>query len=482
MAQIAMISDHRGASEAPALASVESEAALLGALMCETGLIDVICDKVDADDFFEPVHQRIYAAILESTAAGKSPGPATLVPLFKGDPAFDHLGGVGYLAVLTSGGKIAHIGAHGFARQIADLAARRRLIAELAIASSSAADCNNLLADVVNQSDAALVAAIERRESMAQPTGGECVASAIARIEAIRASSGRIGVSTGISDLDDLLGGFEPGQLIIMAARPGMGKTAVACSAALGMAKQGAGVLFVSLEMNGSELGMRMVTDHCFQDGRGIPFSRVVDADLSDGQMRLLCRAQDQIKPYPLRVADSGSVTMSRLSLGIRRTKRRMKAEGVDLKVVIIDYLQLLHPDSKTKSAYEAVSEISRGLKALSKDAGVTILALAQLSRAVETREDKRPQLSDLRDSGQIEQDADAVVFLYREEYYLERAKPKSGVEAQHEDMLAQARNRISLICAKRRNGRVGERLAWYFPTYQAVRGSREMEALEGML
>jgi len=461
-----------------ALENTEAEAVLLGAIMQHNSKVYLISDKLAPDDFAEAIHGRIYHAVLELLASGKSASPITMAPLFQNDEAMRQLGGPAYLAKLTGSGMAAMVPVEEFADQILDLAARRRLIDALDVTTNEAADCSTPLAEIIDRSDAALVAAIERRETWAQPTAGEAVAQAIARIEAIKANDGKVGVTTGISELDDLLGGFEPGQLVIVAARPGMGKTAVACSAARGMAKQGEGVLFVSLEMKADELGMRIASDHCFQNGRGVPFNAIVNARITDDQMRALIRAENEIRTYPLNIIDAGSVTMSRLALGVRRNKRRMAAKGHELKVVIIDYLQLLQTDQRSKSVYEAVSEISRGLKALAKDAGVAIVALAQLNRGVEGRENKIPVLSDLRDSGQIEQDADAIIFLHREEYYLERTKPKPGNEALHEQSLEACRNRIGYFCAKRRNGCVGDRMGWYLPVYQAVRGSDQMGAL----
>lgn len=455
-----------------ALVNIEGEAMLLGALLENNARLDPIMDVLAAEDFHETVHAVIFQAILDTTALGKHASPVTLHPLFQNDRRFDDVGGPGYLAALTGSSSI-FVAIDHLAAQIADLAARRRLIASLDGARDRVTDPSLSLSQLVDEADAALVAAVERRETMHQPSAAECLDEVMERIHLIQKNEGKVGTTTGICDLDNLLGGFEPGQLVIMAGRPGMGKTAVSCSIALGAARQGHGVLFASLEMKSIELGMRMATDLCFDGSRGIMFKRVVEATVDHTEMRRIARAREEIKEWPLRVIDAGSVTMGRLALGVRRHKRRMAAQGHELKLVIIDYLQLLQPDGKPRSAYESVSEVSRGLKALAKDAGVAILALAQLNRAVEQRDDKRPMLSDLRDSGQIEQDADAVIFLHREEYYLQRAKPKNqdAIPA-WEQAKSNCASRIDFICAKRRNGRIGDETGYFFAHYQAVRGS----------
>lgn len=272
--------------------------------------------------------------------------------------------------------------------------------------------------------------------------------------------------------LDDLLGPIKPKQLVILAARPGMGKTATAISYAQGAAQLGHGVLFVSLEMSSTELAGRMVSDLCHDQEIDLPYNAVRDGTLNRAQRDWIGRAREFAGELPFQVVDTGSLTVSRLSMLVRSHQRRMKAKGQELQLVVIDYLQLLQGDRRA-SAYERISEISMGLKALAKDTGVGIMALAQLSRAVEQREDKRPMLSDLRDSGQIEQDADAVLFLLREEYYLwqEQREPHDPKFGDWQVAMADARNRIEFILAKRRNGTTGSAMGSFHGAYQAVRG-----------
>lgn len=462
---------------AAVLWNTEGEAALLGGLMVDNRLVDVIADILVPEDFYEAAHGAIFSAIVAATTLGRQASPVTLRPLFENDPAFRELGGAAYLAQLTGSGAVMLVDLKSIANDIAELAARRRLMDRLADTRGMVADLDKPLLELVDEADAALVAAVERRDTAAQPTMAEAMGAMIDRITTIQANDGKVGVASGISDVDRLLGGFDAGQLVILAGRPGMGKTAVACGIAKGVAQGGAGVLFVSLEMGSVELAQRVASDLCYTGRHGIPFTRIVDATVDPNEMRYLARATSEARDLPLTIVDAGSVTMARLALSVRRHKRRFAAKGRELKLVVVDYLQLLHPSKKGMSPYEQVTEISKALKALAKDSGICILALAQLNRGVEQREDKRPNLSDLRDSGQIEQDADAVMFLYREEYYLANKKPRKEEHIpQWESDMAQVRDRIEFILAKRRNGRTGHRTGWYFSEYQAVRGSDDRQ------
>jgi len=226
--------------------------------------------------------------------------------------------------------------------------------------------------------------------------------------------------------------------------------------------------------MSGTELSARMLSDLSFDGHRGVLYSNIRDGDLTDNQKREVWKARNMLADMPLRVIDAGKLTTSRLSMLVMRTKRRMEAAGQTLDLVIVDYLQLLSPDYQTRGMYEKVSEISMALKAIAKTHGVTVMALAQLSREVEKRPDKVPQLADLRDSGQIEQDADGVVFLVRQAYYMKQDEPDkadpahAGWQANYD----RARNQIEFIVAKRRNGETGKAEGQFFGQFQAVRGS----------
>jgi replicative DNA helicase len=279
--------------------------------------------------------------------------------------------------------------------------------------------------------------------------------------------------SQRIEAVDELLGPLEPKSLTIVAARPGMGKTAFSSSYALGAARAGHGVLFVSLEMSRDQLAGRMIADVAFDDADArIPYTAIQRRNLNDWQRARARQVAGWIGELPLTIVDAGSLTVGRLDMLIRRNRRRMAARGKSLDLVVVDYLQLLNPDHRAKSAYEATSEVSKRMKAMAKDHEVAIMALAQLSRSVEQRQDKRPLLSDLRDSGQIEQDADAVLFLMREEYYLMQTEPQNDPEAHErwEAKLERCRGTIDFIVAKQRHGTTGTARGRFFGPYQAVR------------
>lgn len=463
-----------GPARAPmALTDVQSEAALLGALIADNSRVDVVADLLLPADFSESLHADIYETVLRLTAAGAQADPSTLRPAFANDPRMLELGGAQYLHTLTDG-VLFFLEIKETARVLADLAARRRLIKALNVTIDNVPDAERALNQLVEEADSALVAAVERRESLTQISAGDAARAALQEIETIRRDGSPVGARCGISDIDDMLGGFRPGQMIIVGARPGMGKTAVAVAIARGCAQRGSGTLFVSLEMSAIEISQRMMADMAFKAGRGIEFDHIVNATLGSSSMSELVRISRELDEMPLTIVDAGSMTTARLALGIRRHKRRFAAAGVPLNLVVVDYLQLLRADREYRSVYETISDISRSIKAMAKDCGVAVLALAQLNRALEGRDDKRPTLADLRDSGQIEQDADAVMFLHREEYYLARQRPKKGADVdEQEAMKHAAAGRIDFILAKRRNGQSGiSRRGHYVTHYQAVRGS----------
>lgn len=448
-------------------ANVEAEAALLGALLIDNAFVERAADLLTPDDFLEPVHANIFAVIVREVALGKTVTPVLLKPYFDGDPGLAQLGGLAYLARLTGDGQ-GLIGTKELVDQIADLANRRRIMLALREAYDNCADQTAAVADIVSKMDAALD---DKRAAatIVESDAAECMEAVLADLDA-----DHIGVLCNrIEGIDDLLGALEPKSLTILAARPGMGKTAVATNYALGAARAGHGVCFVSLEMSRQQLAGRMLADVGFDNAdRRVPYTAIQKRNLNPWQRERINEISKWIARLPLSVIDAGTLTMGRLDRLVRSQKRRMAAKGAKLELVVIDYLQLLHCDERRRSAYEAISEISMRLKALAKDHDIAVLALAQLSRVVETRQDKRPILSDLRDSGQIEQDADAVLFLLREEYYLQQGEPQNDPD-RHEKWerdFERSRGVIEFILAKRRNGTVGTAKGKFYGAYQAVR------------
>jgi replicative DNA helicase len=452
------------------LVNWEAEADLLGGMLVNNHCIEDVADLVAFDDFALDLHARMFETILSESAKGRAVNPVTLKSHFTDDGALEAMGGIPYLARLTSNpASVIYSVALDTARLLSELAIRRRMQVGLKTAADACDDLASTTTEIIAHADQAI--SLERGDGIHQPTGGEAFDELLLSYE-----SKAYGVQCqNIAEVDSLLGPIRPKQLIIGAGRPGMGKTAFALSYALGAAEAGHGVLFVSLEMSSTELAARMAADLCFNGNQGVYYSNIRDGDLNAWQALEVRKAQTKAHQLPFSIVDAGSLTIGKLGRLIRRHARKMTANGYKLELVVIDYLQLLSPDIKGRSTYEAVSEVSRGMKALAKDNGLGILALAQLSRSVENRPDKRPQLSDLRDSGQIEQDADAVMFLLRTEYYLkqEEPDPSDAKYAAWSDKMQSAKGLIEFIVAKRRNGETGNAFGRFHGAYQAVRGEQ---------
>lgn len=454
------------------LVNPEAEAALLGSAMGENAGIDPASEIVSVEDFSVPLNGRIWAAIVRERAAGRHAGPIALKGYFDGDEEIGAVGGLPYLARLASSEAGMLVPAVDLAKQIRELAVRRKMRSGLIESANRCADLVQTVGEIVSDVDATIRAPADNTARSA--TAGECMDAYIASLD-----DPETGVTCGvIPDLDDLIGVLRPGSMTIIAGRPGMGKTGVALTYARGAAQLGHGVQIFSHEMSGTDLVGRTAADMCFDlhPSERVPYKVIQSRRLNEQQRKNVRRAAQHVHTLPISIVDTGSITIGRIKAMVRSQKRKLAAAGQALSLVIIDYLQLVHPDRPGKSNYEAVSEVSRGLKALAMDEQVAVVALAQLSRSVEQRPDKRPQLSDLRDSGQIEQDADAVLFLLRMEYYQIHSEPDPGDQEAHEKWASDLRRVegvIEFILAKRRNGSTGNAYGRYYGAFQAVRGSQ---------
>ncbi len=455
------------ANDAPAvIGNAEAEAMLLGGLMLANQTIDQVADRLLPEDFSEPLMGRIYSAIVREHALRRPVTPVTLRPYFTDDPAMLEMGGPGFLAQLTGSGASV-VGIRGFADQVLELARRRRMVASLQAVIDSAGDYNIPANQLAADAETAIADASREQAGLKELSGSDCVGRALAAIE--RQDPG---VTCGITAVDGSQGPIRKGNLAIVAGRPGMGKTALAVSYSNGATRKGHGVLFVSLEMTDEELGERLACDLAFDEKVQLPYAAVTEGRLNNEGLRAMARAQLQLRDMPLEVIDASGVTIHRLAAMVRRWKRRFAARGQSLDLVIVDYLQRLAA-GRGQNRYEAITEISQGLKEIAKANDVGVMALAQLSRKVEERPDKRPMLSDLRESGQIEQDADVVTFLLREEYYLQHAEPAQHDAVKHDAWRAEmdlVAHQIDFICAKRRKGRPGASKGRFYGAYQAVR------------
>jgi replicative DNA helicase len=448
-------------------ANVEAEQALLGALLYDNAAFERIGDYLGGRHFYEPFHQRLFAAIETHIRKGQLAEPILLAEQFARDVGFEELGGVRYLADLVDRAPPA-ANAPDYARAIYDLALRRDLIRIGGdIATVAAQGDEDLSArDQIEQAEQQLYALAE--------TGGvsqgfmpfsEALRGAVAMAaEAHSRDGGLAGLSTGLIDLDQKIGGMHPSDLVILAARPSMGKTSLACNIAFDVAKnyawepqpdgskktvRGGVVAFFSLEMSAEQLAMRLLAEVS-----GVSGDRLRKGEIDASEFGRVRDAALEIQEAPLYIDATGGITMAKLAARARRLKRMV---GLDL--IIVDYLQLVTGgDGKSDNRVQEVSMITQGLKALAKELSLPVLALSQLSRQVENREDKKPQLSDLRESGSIEQDADMVMFVYRESYYLSRLEPREGT-AEHltwqEDM-DKVRGLAEIIIGKQRHGPIG--------------------------
>lgn len=447
--------------------NLELEQALLGAMLVNNAAAEKVQSFLFPEHFYEEVHGRIYQAILKLLDKNQSADPVRLKPYFENDPALEDVGGAGYLVKLaTSAATI--INAEDYGKTIHDMAVRRELIS---IGEEMVVDAYDAPIDVsaVEQIEKAEADLFSLSEKGSQEGGfqrfSKSLNDAIMKIEsAYRDPNNLSGLNTGLNAINDLIGGMHPSDLVILAGRPAMGKTALATNIAFNIAKRyaddqkegnenskGAVVGFFSLEMPCDQLAARILSER----------AQVQSEDMRRGKLtheefQRLVRAMQEMEETPFFIDDTAGLSIASVRTRARRLKRQH-----NLGFIVIDYLQLLSGTGRGtagESRVQEISEITRGLKALAKELHVPVLALSQLSRTVEARENKRPQLADLRESGSIEQDADMVMFVFREEYYKMKDKPTEGTpefEAWQATMEELA-NKAECIVAKQRHGPTG--------------------------
>jgi replicative DNA helicase len=458
-------------------ANVEAEQALLGALLYDNAAFERLGDHLQARHFYEPFHQRLFQAIETHVRKGQLAEPILLAEQFGRDPAFEELGGVRYLADLVDRAPPA-ANAPDYARAVYDLALRRDLIRIGGDIATMAAQGDDELSarDQIEKAEQQLFQLAETGGvSSGFVTFADALHGAVAMAaEAHSRDGGLAGLSTGLIDLDQKIGGLHPSDLMILAARPSMGKTSLACNIAFDVARHyayepqpdgskktvsGGVVAFYSLEMSAEQLAMRLLAE-----ASGVSGDRLRKGEIDAVEFGRIRDAAMEIQEAPLYIDDTGGITMAKLAARARRLKRMV---GLDL--IIIDYLQLVTGGAgSSDNRVQEVSMITQGMKALAKELSVPVIALSQLSRQVENREDKRPQLSDLRESGSIEQDADMVMFVYREEYYLSRLEPQPNTPEHFEwqEKMDKVSGLAEVIIGKQRHGPIGTvRLSFHSDT-----------------
>ncbi len=448
--------------------NIEAEQALLGAIFVNNDACDRVSGFLQPNHFFDPLHCRIYEIVSKIVLAGKRATPITLKTFFEHEEPVGELTVPQYLGRLAANATTV-INAEHYGRTIYDLALRRDLIL-------IGEDMVNTAFDTaVDTSPSTLIEEAEQQlyelaETGKYGSGFEPFLSALTdaidmAANAYRRDGGVSGLATGFKDLDQKLGGLQNSDLVIIAGRPSMGKTALATNIAFHIASSykterlasgeevvadGAAVGFFSLEMSSEQLATRLIAEQA-----GIPSERVRRGAINRGEFDRLVDVSQKLQHLSLFIDQTGGISIAQLATRARRLKRQK-----NIGVIIVDYLQLLTGSMRRASEgrVQEVSEITTSLKALAKELNVPVIALSQLSRQVEQREDKRPQLADLRESGSIEQDADVVMFVFREEYYVERRQPREGTP-EHltwQDEMSNVAGLAEVIIGKQRHGPTG--------------------------
>ena len=447
--------------------SIEAEQQLLGAILTNNDVYDRVASIIGAQHFYDPVHARIYETAAARIAKNNLASPVTLKAFLEEDEGLKELGGPTYL-VRLAGAAISGFAVRDYAQMIYDLAIRRELISLGHDIAGKAArmDVESEPRDQIVEAEQQLYKLSEQGQTergfqsfLRAVTDAVNVANA-----AYQRDGGLSGVSSGLIDMDKMLGGLHKSDLLILAGRPSMGKTSLATNIAFNVAKaykrgkrhdgtegaiDGGVVGFYSLEMSAEQLAARILSE-----ASEIPSQQIRSGDMTESEFRKFVEAAKQLESCPLYIDDTPALPISQLAARARRLKR---THGLD--VLIVDYLQLVRGTGRSENRVNEISEITMGLKAIAKELDIPVIALSQLSRQVESREDKRPQLSDLRESGSIEQDADVVMFVFREEYYVEREKPsdeKLEEMAAWQERMERLHGKAEVIIGKQRHGPIG--------------------------
>jgi len=448
--------------------NIEAEQALLGAILVNNDAFYRVSDFLKPTHFYEPLHRQIFEVAGDIIRMGKIANPVTIKTFLPAEEKVGDMTVAQYLARLAADA-VSIINAEDYGRAIYDLALRRALI-------TIGEDMVNIAYDApLDMPPQTQIEDTERRLFELAESGrydggfqtfSDAVAQAIDMASAAYERDGKLsGISTGILALDAKMGGLQRSDLIILAGRPGMGKTSLATNIAYNIAaayepevmpdgslkaKNGGVVGFYSLEMSAEQLATRIISEQT-----EVSSSKIRRGDITEADFEKLVACSQMMQKIPLYIDQTGGISIAQLAARARRLKRQ---RGLD--VLVIDYVQLMTGAKKAgDNRVQEITEITTGLKALAKELGVPIIALSQLSRQVESREDKRPQLSDLRESGSIEQDADVVLFVFREEYYVKNMEPRDPDDpkyAEWEAQMEKVKGTADVIIAKQRHGPTG--------------------------
>ena len=455
--------------------NLEAEQALLGAILVNNEACDRVSGFLKAEHFYDALHGRIYDHAAKLIWAGKRATPITLKTFFDSAEPVGELTVPQYLGRLAANATTI-INAEDYGRTIYDLAVRRQLISigEIMVNTAFDSPINSAPSDQIEEAEQQLYQLAEtgRFGSGFEPFSAALTNSIDMAANAYRRDGGLSGLATGFADLDQRMGGLQPSDLIIIAGRPAMGKSSLATNIACHVARayqpgadpehtlNGAVVGFFSLEMSAEQLATRIVSEQA-----QIPSERIRRGRIEADEFDRIVEASQELQNLPLYIDQTGGLSVAQLAARARRLKRQR-----GLGLVVVDYLQLLTGSGRraAEGRVQEITEITTSLKALAKELHVPVVALSQLSRQVENREDKRPQLADLRESGSIEQDADVVLFVFREEYYLERSQPRENTEEHkqwQQDMEA-VNGKADVIIGKQRHGPTGTVTLQFTPEY----------------
>ena len=441
---------------------IEVEQALLGAILVDNAVLERVSSALKPEHFYDPLHQRIYEVMhAQFDRGGMIITPLTLNAAMKADPGLIEVGGHAYLSGLAAASP-AMPNVRDFARILHDLAVRRGLIhiGEDIVNGAYEAPHERPPQVQIEEAEKALYRLSDTARYGEGPLDfAEALRRTIDSAERAQARGGRIsGVATGFSDIDSLLGGLQPSDLIIIAGRPGMGKTSLATNMAFHAARayvqdmeagadqsRGAPVLFFSLEMAAQQLSARILSEQT-----EIEMWKIRNGKFAESEWEKFVLTMQELSTLPLYIDDTGGISIAQIAARARRMKREK-----NIGCVMIDHIQLVAGSGRPENRVQEITEISKSLKVLAKELDLPVIALSQLSRSVDSRDDKRPVLSDLRESGSIEQDADVVMFVFREEYYLKSREPEPG-SAEHAKWLEKCERvhrRAEVLVEKHRHG-----------------------------
>jgi replicative DNA helicase len=448
--------------EPAALSSLELEQGLLGAILNSNSVFDIIEPLVSADDFAEPLH----AQLLDTISTTRETGGLVTLPL-----VIAAMGGHGAGLVvegMTAAQYAARLAAEAvtireaaaYAKQIREFANRRKILAAAEmmtagvhgnrLSADTAGAGIELLDDITMQATAGATPQVSIRDADDQ---------ALAAMQFGMQNGGKLpGLSCGFASMDQMTGGLKRGEMVVVAGRPGMGKSALGVCISNATAAANASTMFFSLEMSAASLSSRGLTDIAYSQRSPIKYQDVMRGTVSVADGQRIIEAGRQRREWPLKIDPTAGLTVSQIVSRARRHNQNLERQGRRLSLIIVDHLHMVHASNRySGNRVNEVTEISGGIKGLAKDLDVPVIVLAQLNRALENREDKRPNMADLRDSGSIEQDADAIIFVYREAYHLERSTGTTPEkEAARIDRLIDVKDQLEAIIAKQRNGPTG--------------------------